>query len=426
MKEIKIKSSDEILYTFKAPTGLPVYMWVNDKKENTYISLGVKYGSINTEFKCNNISYKVPSGIAHFLEHIKFHLKDKDASELFFDLGCDSNAYTANEETVFEVYANNNIYEATKLLLDFVYDDYISNAYVESERAIILEEANSNKDNPNYAFYQEFLNNFYIESNYKEPIIGKEKDIKKITIEDIKLVYDYFYRPENMFMVITGNFDPKEMEKTICNNESKRKFKKIGKIELITKNEPEELKSKRYTYKSKTSENQISKISIKTHLKNYKNYSKDKVLIAIKCMLMANFGNSSDIYEELMQNDYVSSFYTTASIEDNIIGIDFNFQSKDPEKVYKYIIDKLKVVKMDDESLKRIKNYTKAQFIIKFDNIYTVASSIIISLIENNRPDSMSVDILDKLTTDEINKIFKKIKVDNNMMGSLIPTKKEV
>ena len=157
MKEITIKCSDEKILTFNTKSKLPVYMYVNEKKQNTYISLVVKYGSNYTEFKCNGVNYNVPTGTAHFLEHLKFHLKDNDVNDLFLDLGSDTNAYTSIRETVYEVFANENIYEATKLLLDFVYDDYFSKKILESERGIILEEANLKKDDITYEFYKEYV-----------------------------------------------------------------------------------------------------------------------------------------------------------------------------------------------------------------------------------------------------------------------------
>ena len=51
MKEIKIKGVDEILYYDECDNGLPIYMWVNEKVNNFYMTLSVKYGSIDTEFK---------------------------------------------------------------------------------------------------------------------------------------------------------------------------------------------------------------------------------------------------------------------------------------------------------------------------------------------------------------------------------------
>ena len=58
MKEIKIKSCNETIYTFNAPTGLPVYMWVNHDKNNVHMTLNVKYGSTGVDFTCNKS--KVP------------------------------------------------------------------------------------------------------------------------------------------------------------------------------------------------------------------------------------------------------------------------------------------------------------------------------------------------------------------------------
>ena len=57
MKEIKIKSSNETIYTFNAPTGLPVYMWVNKDKTNVHMTLTVKYGSSGINFTCAGFKY---------------------------------------------------------------------------------------------------------------------------------------------------------------------------------------------------------------------------------------------------------------------------------------------------------------------------------------------------------------------------------
>ena len=85
MKEIKINKKQETIYSFNAPTGLPVYMWPTTSKKNVHLSLVVKYGSTGTNFTCNNVKYSVPTGTAHYLEHLKFHLKNEDASNLLVD-----------------------------------------------------------------------------------------------------------------------------------------------------------------------------------------------------------------------------------------------------------------------------------------------------------------------------------------------------
>ena len=52
MQEIVLKGIDEKIYYDKCDNGLPIYMLVNDKVNNFYMTLSVKYGSIDTEFKC--------------------------------------------------------------------------------------------------------------------------------------------------------------------------------------------------------------------------------------------------------------------------------------------------------------------------------------------------------------------------------------
>ena len=38
-------------------------------------------------------------------------------------------------------------------------------------------------------------------------LVDDLEDIKNITLEDVELVYNTFYHPENMFMIVTGNID---------------------------------------------------------------------------------------------------------------------------------------------------------------------------------------------------------------------------
>ena len=302
MKEIKINNTDEKILTFKTKSNLPVYMWVNNQKKNVFITLNVRYGSKNIKFKCNNQEYTVPTGTAHYLEHLKFHLKDADASDLIFDLGCDSNAYTSLNETSYEVYANENIYEACKILLDFVQDNFFTKKLVNAERGIILEEANASKDNPKTEYYQKINNILFDNLSIKHPVIGYEKDINKIELDDIALVHEYFYRPENMFMVITGSFDPEEMKKVICENEIDRKYKDIGKVSTIKEKEPKKLRENKLIVHNKNCANTLAKYIIKTVESDYKGYTKEEILCALKALFYTNFGTGSDFYEEIMQN----------------------------------------------------------------------------------------------------------------------------
>ena len=425
MKEIKIKSSGETIYTFNAPSGLPVYMWVNKAKTNVNMTLTVKYGSSGTNFTCAGVKYNVPTGTAHYLEHLKFNMKDKDVSELFYDLGCDSNAYTSIKETSFEVYANTNVNEACKLLLNFVYDNYFTKKLVDNERGIILEECNYGKDNPEYEFHRKCIESYLTKSTHRDPIIGYEKDIKKITIDDIALVHDFFYRPENMFLVITGNFDKDELEKVICENEKDRKFKDIGKIKIDIPKETKKMAETDIVVTSDKCSNTMGKYIIKSLLSDFKGKTKNEVLVSLRSIISINFGPTSDFYENLMQNGLASSFRSSVSFDDNVVGIFFSFVSDDPSKIFSLIDEKLKDIKITKEDISRIIKTSKTSSIMRYDNIYDVTGYLISSIIDDGKISDERHEIIQKLTPKKIMDIYKCVDINNKLTAMLKATKKE-
>ena len=415
MKEIKINSVNEVIYTFNAPTNLPVYMWVNKDKNNVHLSLVVKYGSSGTDFTCNNVKYSVPTGTAHFLEHIKFHLKDDNASNLLYDLGCDSNAYTSLNETSFEVFASDNVYEATKILLNFVYDNYFSKKIVDNERGIILEECNSHKDDPDYELYIETMKNYLVKSTCRNPVIGYEKDVKRISVDDVSLVHDYFYRPTNMFMVITGNFDPEEMKKVINENEKDRTFKDIGNVKIDRAKEPKGFLNDNVVLYNKNCANTQGSFVIKTLKSSFKGYTKDEILVALRTIVNANFDLASDFYETIIQEGFATRFSSYVSYDDGAFGISFNYFSEDPEKVIELINDKLNNMTITKEDIDRIIKSYLTNSIMRFDNIYNVSAFIIASIIDDDYVNENKLDIRKKLSVKKIKDIYNKVDLKNTM-----------
>lgn len=419
MKEIKIKSSNEVIYTFDVPTGLPVYMWVNNKKNNVFMSLVVKYGSTGIDFSSNGVKYSVPTGTAHFLEHVKFHLKDNDASNLFYDLGCDSNAYTSLRETSFEVYASDNYYESVKLLLNFVYDNYFTKKMVDSERSIILEECNSNKDDPSYEFFTRTMQSFLVKSNHRHPVIGYEKDIKSITVDDISLVHNFFYRPENMFLVITGNFDPNEMMKTICENEADRKFKDIGNVKISKIKEPKKFLENDIVVYCKNNTNTKGVYIIKATESDFKGFKKEEVLVSLRSMISTNFGITSDFYEDVIQSELATRFSSSVSYDDGVYGISFSYTSEKPDKMNELINKQLKNLTITKEDIERLRKNSMTNSIMRYDNIYNVNSYIISCIVDDGQINENKHEILKKLTIKKVNDIFSKVDLNNKMTAVL-------
>ena len=86
MKEIELKGIKETVYYEKILNQMPLYIWKNEKVKGVFSALCVEYGSIHQEFKLEgkNKYTKVPSGIAHFIEHLNFYEPDGTTATDFY------------------------------------------------------------------------------------------------------------------------------------------------------------------------------------------------------------------------------------------------------------------------------------------------------------------------------------------------------
>ena len=85
-------------------------------------------------------SYKKPTGLAHYLEHLKFNESDNyTAHDFFKKSGCDTNAFTTFRYTNYQVLGNSNPKENILHLLEFVENPYFTKKLVEAEKGIIIE-----------------------------------------------------------------------------------------------------------------------------------------------------------------------------------------------------------------------------------------------------------------------------------------------
>ena len=235
MKKIRIKGVEEDIFYEKLDNGLEVYLYTKDTVHSNYVTFTTKYGSVYNEFVPINSDKMTtfPKGIAHFLEHKVFAQKeDPQPMEFFARSGAVCNAYTTFKNTTYLFYATESLKENIEYLLDYVQNIYLTDESVENEKDIISEEIHMYDDRPMSILEEKVRKNTLKTNPYKDSIIGTTKDIRSITKEDLETCYHTFYHPSNMFMVITGNFDPEEIMNVIKENQSKKEFSKEGSIKI--------------------------------------------------------------------------------------------------------------------------------------------------------------------------------------------------
>ena len=160
------------------------------------------------------------SGYAHFFEHMMFRGTEKYPTDAYTDavkrLGAASNAFTPDDWTAYHTVASADALETIIdlesdrfLNLDYSIDDY------RTEAGAILGEYNLNFSNPVALLRESVRDLAYTTHPYKHTTIGLLEDIQAMPEHYDYSVefYDRYYRPENCFIVVVGDFDPTDRER---------------------------------------------------------------------------------------------------------------------------------------------------------------------------------------------------------------------
>lgn len=421
MEELELKGLNEKIYVYHTKCGLPIYMWVNEKVSSMYASLSVKYGSIHTKFKIGKKTYEVPNGIAHFLEHVKFNIDEETtAHDEFYKLGGDANAFTTFDYTSYIVFATNNKKENLEELLNFVYNPFFTKKCISKEKGIIVEEANMGLDDPySIVFFHSLLNTLQ-KSKYRNTITGTPDDVISITLEDVKLVYDTFYHPENMFLTLTGNFNPYEMACLVEDNLSKKKFGKYLNPIIIKENEP-----KKVTTKYKEEYINVTyprlKFSIKMDMSRFKNYSSLELKILTSLLFNINFGATSDFKDELMEKGLIQNMNVTCDVYDDTFVVTINVTSNFKEEIIKKVKEKLENLSISELDFKRKKNATIATLILDYEDLENVSYRIQDDVLNNGGIVTNLKEILEDETIDDLKNIINLLDFDNISINVFLP-----
>ena len=425
MKEIELKGIDEKLYYDVCDNGLPVYMWVNDKVNNFYITLNVKYGSNDTEFKLKSDKEftKVHDGIAHFLEHVNFNEGEgATAHDYFNKLGSSINAFTTFNFTCYEVFSSVEFEKNLNHLLDYVQTPYFTKKLIEKEKGIICEETKMGKNNPAHKLYYETNQALFKKDKRRILVTGEIDDVKNTTVEELNLVYEYFYHPENMFMVITGNFNPYEAIGMIKENQAKKEFKPREVIELKEVKEPETV-NKDYVEIESNIEIPKVRIAYKMKRSNFSKYDQKLLNIYLSVILRNNFGSTSLLREELLEKELVTGISASREIFNDVVTIEINMETRYPKEVIPIIKEKMNNLTIKEDEIKRRVKANIAALINDYDDIEYVNSDIADQLVNYGEVVNNLYDVYNKLKLSEANDIIKKINLNNSSTVVLVPFK---
>lgn len=426
MKEINLKGLKETIYYEKVLKQMPVYIWKNDKVKGMFCALGVHYGSIHQEFKLDGESKytKVPSGIAHFLEHLNFYEPDgSTATDFYTQYGSEVNAFTTFDYTCYHVYSTGQIDANLNHLLDFVLTPAFTKKMVNKERSIILEEMAMDEDIPDSKLYFKHFADLFHEYRYKETIVGTKEDVQNTNIEDIELVYNTFYHPKNMFLVVTGNVNPYEIVKIVEENLSRKELPSFKKPKLKKLKEPVSVVEESSEFSGNV-ENTKVKISVKTPISAFKGVDPIELRYIYYLLLHSNFGPTSDLKEYLMENELINYMSASRSfIEDYIIAT-ITMETKYPKEAIKIVKEQLQHLEMTEENLRRKRNASVATLVLNYDDIMGVNNLIQEDILAFGTVQDNVKEHIENITLEKVEQVLKKLDT-KNMSVTILNSKKE-
>ena len=410
LKKLTISKYNETVYFDKLDNGLEVYMWPQENVSNFYATLSVKYGSIDTDFKIGNKTYQVSKGIAHFLEHVKFNEgPNKTAHDYYNKLGSSINAFTTFGYTSYEVLASSNLKENITHLLDYVETPYFTKELIEKERKIILSEVKMGKNNPYQVLYYTLNNALFHENSRKYYVTGDEEDVKNITLDEINLVYNTFYHPANMFLVVTGNFDPDYLDVVIRENQNTKEFKEFVEPVKIRPKEKETVCEER---KIITGNITVPKLRIAYKIKksSLESISDMEKLVYTRIIMNANFGTTSQIKERLLESNLVSKLSTSASIVDDYLIININAETKYPTEIEKMLKENYENMDLTPKRLERRIRCNIADFIYGLDDIEYLNSMVQDNIMTYGKLITNTYDIIKNLNMETASRVINDLK----------------
>ena len=364
---------NEKLYKKEYANGLRAYIMPKPGYQKTYAMFATNFGSIDDKFihPETGETVEVPDGVAHFLEHKLFSMKDGSAMDKFAEMGSSSNAYTSFTHTSYLFSCTSGFEESFKLLLDFVQNPYITEESVENEKGIIGQEIRMYEDDPDWQVYFNFINCLYNDFSVKKDIAGTVESISGIDRELLYKCFKTFYAPSNMVIFVVGDVEPEEVygiieEKVPVNNE---------KVELqrFYKEEPDNIAAKR--------KEAICDVSMPIFMYGFKlnpNFNDIiKTEICLDILLEMLTGKSSNLYEKLYESGLITSpLGVDITLEKEYAFFNISGESREPDKVIDEIKDAINNMKKEGvnaEVFDRIKKRLLGDYIRQFNSVDKIA-----------------------------------------------------
>jgi len=323
------------------------------------------------------------SGFAHFFEHMMFRGTDRFPGNVYdsivTSIGADANAYTSDDLTVYHL---NFASEDLETVMDIESDRFRNLKYsleqFQTESGAVYGEYRKGRTSPWSVAIESLRDLAFEQHTYKHTTIGFERDVK-----DMPNLYDYsisfykrYYRPENVVLLIVGDFDLKKTEEMV------KKFYtpwQKGYVMPEIKNEPvqKEIKKQEINYEGRT---------LPLVVMSFKNDAFDpgnlKYMATYPLAELA-FGETSELYKKLVLDEQKVQFISPdpgMARDPYLFSV---YAMVNDEKDVDYVISEIKktitqfrTTAVQEDKLSGLIKREKYSFLMSLDSPDGIASSL--------------------------------------------------
>lgn len=191
--------------------GLEVYTARDTSTSNVTVQVWYRVGSVDDP--------EGRSGFAHLFEHLMFKatkdFPDETFDRLTEDVGGNNNAFTSDDVTAyFQTIPANHLERLIFAEASRLSSLVVNETVFESERDVVKEEYRQGVlAQPYGRLFSLFVPaTIYQDSPYRRSTIGSIEDLDAATIEDVRRFHATYYRPDNAFLIVSGNFEPAQLD----------------------------------------------------------------------------------------------------------------------------------------------------------------------------------------------------------------------
>lgn len=409
----------ETLRHFTTENGLRCILIFKPDYQGSCALLGTPFGALDLEqVDQHGNMYHVIPGTAHFLEHKLFENPEGDIMNVFTDLGAQVNAFTSYHETVYYFTTSADVIEPLKVLMNFVANPSISEASVEKEKGIIVQELNMYEQMPDVRLMMETYKAMYHNHPLKFDIGGDEASVLSVTKEHLDECYLRNYHPQQMVLVVATGVNLDVIEEVIRRKQEEHPVRFMQKVTRATVNEPKEVA---LPYQSITMDVQSEKVAVAFKITEFlpSPLKRMKAEWAMRFLTEAAFTSLNAEYQQWVDDEIITDFFGV----DSDFGEDYGFvlffnETGNPKQFEDFVLKQWEKATISEATLEQLKRRSMGSAIRRMNHLDDLALGIMRSTFEQ-LDYFETIDVIETITLQEVLAIKQLVNLENRSVITL-------